>query len=86
MNDYAQISHFKYVLAVLEEGGVRAAAEVLHTTNFALQGADENFASVFVSRHVSRLVLGHSFGAKPAPGGTASLCFCFASPQVLVPP
>jgi hypothetical protein len=36
------------------------------------QCADENFAVERVCRHVSRLLLGHSFGAFPAPGGTRS--------------
>jgi hypothetical protein len=36
------------------------------------QYADENFAVERVCRHVSRLLLGHSFGAFPAPGGTRS--------------
>ena len=34
--------------------------------------ADENFALERVCRYVSRLLLGHSFGAFPAPGGTRS--------------
>jgi hypothetical protein len=40
--------------------------------NFRSQCADDNFALVRVCRHVSRLLLGHSFGAFPAPGGTRS--------------
>jgi hypothetical protein len=40
--------------------------------NFRSQCADENFALERVCRHVSRLLLGHSFGAFPAPGGTRS--------------
>ena len=45
--------------------------------NFRGQCADENVALARVCRYVSRLLLGHSFGAFPAPGGTrssASLC------------
>ena len=34
--------------------------------------ADKNFALKRVSRFVSRLMLGHRFGAIPAPGGTRS--------------
>jgi hypothetical protein len=34
--------------------------------------ADENFALKRVCRFVSRLMLGHRFGAIPAPGGTRS--------------
>src|SRR5258707_15397946 len=40
--------------------------------NFCSQCADENFALERVCRYVSRLLLGHSFGAFPAPGGTRS--------------
>ena len=32
------------------------------------------------------LLLGHCFGAIPAPGGTAPLCFGYAALQVMVPP
>ena len=39
---------------------------------FHSQCADENFALGGVCRHVSRLLLGHSFGAFPAPSGTRS--------------
>ena len=40
--------------------------------NFRSHCADENFAPGRVCRYVSRLLLGHSFGAFPAPGGTRS--------------
>jgi len=40
--------------------------------NFRSQCADDNFALERVCRYVSRLLLGHSFGAFPAPGGTRS--------------
>jgi hypothetical protein len=39
---------------------------------FRRQYADDNFALERVCRYVSRLLLGHSFGAFPAPGGTRS--------------
>jgi hypothetical protein len=39
---------------------------------FREPSADENFALKRVSRFVSRLILGHRFGAIPAPGGTWS--------------
>jgi hypothetical protein len=38
--------------------------------NFPSQWADENFGLARVCRYVSRLLLGHGFGAVPAPGGT----------------
>ena len=40
--------------------------------NFRSQCADEDFALARLCRYVSRLLLGHSFGAFPAPGGTRS--------------
>ena len=40
--------------------------------NFLSQRADENFGLARVCRYISRLLLGHSFGAFPAPGGTRS--------------
>ena len=46
--------------------------------NFRSQCADENFALERVCRYVSRLLLGHSFGAFPAPGGTRSSASHFA--------
>jgi hypothetical protein len=49
-------------------GSNRAAIAV----NFRSQCADDNFALECVCRYVSRLLLGHSFGAFPAPGGTRS--------------
>ena len=49
-------------------GSNRAAIAV----NFHSQCADDNFALGRVCRYISRLLLGHSFGAFPAPGGTRS--------------
>jgi len=40
--------------------------------NFRSQCADDNFALERVCRYVYRLLLGHSFGAFPAPGGARS--------------
>ena len=54
--------------------------------DFFSQSTDENFGLVCVCRYVSRLLLGHGFGAIPAPGGTAPLCFGFAALWVMVPP
>ena len=39
---------------------------------FRRPSADENFVLKRVCRYVSRLMLGHRFGASPAPGGTRS--------------
>ena len=55
-------------------------------SNFCSQATDENFGPVCVCRYVSRLLLGHCFGAIPAPGGTAPLCFGYAALRVMVPP
>jgi len=49
-------------------GSNRAAIAV----NFRSQCADDDFALERVRRYISRLLLGHSFGAFPAPGGTRS--------------
>jgi hypothetical protein len=46
--------------------------------NFRSQCADENFALERVCRYVSRLLLGHSFGAFSSPGGTRSSASRFA--------
>ena len=53
-------------------GGHASSNRIAIAVNFRSQFADENFALVRVSRYVSRLLLGHSFGAFPAPGGTRS--------------
>ena len=54
--------------------------------NFRSQSADDNFALGRVCRYVSRLLLGHSFGAFPAPGGTRSSASHCAPLWVSVPP
>jgi hypothetical protein len=54
--------------------------------DFCSHATDENFGPVCVCRYVSRLLLGHCFGAIPAPGGTAPLCFGYAALRVMVPP
>jgi hypothetical protein len=53
-------------------GGTCRSNRTAIAANFRSQCADENFALERVCRYVSRLLLGHSFGAFPAPGGTRS--------------
>jgi hypothetical protein len=53
-------------------GGSCRSNRTAIAVNFRSQRADENFALERVCRYVSRLLLGHSFGAFPAPGGTRS--------------
>jgi hypothetical protein len=53
-------------------GGPSSSNCTAIAVNFRSQCADENFALACVCRYVSRLLLGHSFGAFPAPGGTRS--------------
>jgi hypothetical protein len=54
------------------DGGHAASNRTAIAADFFSQDADENFALEGVCRYVSRLSLGHSFGAFPAPGGTRS--------------
>jgi hypothetical protein len=53
-------------------GGHSRSNRTAIAVNFRSQCADDNFALACVCRYVSRLLLGHSFGAFPAPGGTRS--------------
>ena len=53
-------------------GGHSRSNRTAIAVNFPSQCADESFALASVCRYVSRLLLGHSFGAFPAPGGTRS--------------
>jgi hypothetical protein len=54
--------------------------------NFRSQSADDKFALGRVCRYVSRLLLGHSLGSSPAPGGTRSAASHLAHFGVSVPP
>jgi hypothetical protein len=54
--------------------------------NFLAESADDDFGPAGISRLVSRLLLGHGFGAYPAPCGSASFCFGYAALRVMVPP
>ena len=53
-------------------GGHASSNPTAIAANFRSQCADENFALERVCRYVSPLLLGHSFGAVPAPGGARS--------------
>jgi hypothetical protein len=53
-------------------GGYAGSNPAAIAVNFRSQCTDENFALEGVCRYVSRLLLGHSFGAFPAPGGARS--------------
>src|ERR1700734_903306 len=53
-------------------GGHNSSNRIAIAANFRSQCADDDFALERVCRYVSRLLLGHSFGAFPAPGGTRS--------------
>jgi hypothetical protein len=52
-------------------GGHAGSKRIAIAVNFRSQCADDNFALERVC-YISRLLLGHSFGAFPAPGGTRS--------------
>jgi hypothetical protein len=67
-------------------GGQRPSNGCAIVPDFCSQRTDENFGPMYVCRYVSRLLLGHCFGANPAPGGTAPLCFGYAALRVMVPP
>src|ERR1700683_2783434 len=59
-------------------GGTCPSNRTAIAVNFRSQCADDNLALERVCRYVSRLFLGHSFGAFPAPGGTRSSASHFA--------
>jgi hypothetical protein len=67
-------------------GGQRRSNGSAIAPDFCSQSTDENFGPVCVWRYVFRFLLGHCFGAIPAPGGTAPLCFGYAALRVMVPP
>ena len=66
--------------------GVSHSSASAFATDSRSQSTDENFVPVRVCRYVSRVLLGHCFGAISAPSGTAPLCFGFAALRVMVPP
>ena len=53
-------------------GGPAGSNRAAIVATFRSQYADENFALERVCRYISRFLLGHSFGAFPAPGGARS--------------
>jgi len=53
-------------------GVISDAKGLAAVAGFSRGDADEGFALECVCRYVSRFLLGHSFGAFPAPGGTRS--------------
>ena len=53
-------------------GGHARSNSTAITWDFRSQCADDNFALERICRVVSRLMLGHRFGAFPAPGGARS--------------
>ncbi len=67
-------------------GGHARSDRAAIAVNFRSQCADENFALARVCRYVSRLFLGHSFGAFPAPGGARSSASHWRPFGVSVPP
>ncbi len=67
-------------------GGQRRSNGSAIAPDFCGQSTYENFGPVCVWRYVFRFLLGHCFGAIPAPGGTAPLCFGYAALRVMVPP
>jgi hypothetical protein len=56
----------------LSYGGHAGSNRTAIAADFRSQCADDNFALARACRVVSRLMLGHRFGAFPAPGGTRS--------------
>ena len=54
------------------------------SVNIRGRDSDENFGPEGVSRFVSRLLLGHGFGAIPAPCGSSLFCFGYAALRVTV--
>ena len=67
-------------------GGQRRSNGSAVVQDVSSQSTDENFGPMCVCRYVSRFLLGHCFGAIPAPGDTAPLCFGYAALRVMVPP
>ena len=67
-------------------GGQRRSNGSAIVPDLCSENTDENFGPVCVWRYVSRFLLGHCFGANPAPGGPSPLCFGYAAIRVMVPP
>jgi hypothetical protein len=67
-------------------GGHADSNHTALAANLRSQCADEHFALKRVCRYVSRLLLGHSFGAFPAPGALGLLLRILRPFGVSVPP
>jgi hypothetical protein len=65
-------------------GGLSRSKDLAMSVSFIRQNSDGCFGPVSVSRFASRLLLGHSFGAIPAPCGSSLFCFGNAALQVTV--
>jgi len=64
-----------------------ARGRKLHCRDMASSGTPEDALSLRrISPHQFLVMLGHCFGAKPAPCGSASFCFGYAALRVMVPP
>ena len=79
----AQTCNYGGELRVSCEGYTRSNRATI-AADFRSLSADENFAPPCVCRYVSRLVLGHCFGAYPAPCGNSLFCFGSAALRVTV--
>jgi DNA-binding transcriptional LysR family regulator len=68
MYDWAELRHFRYLLAILEEGGLRAAAEKLHTSQPNLTVQARQFQENAQVRLFRRLKTGR---IRPTKSGAA---------------
>jgi hypothetical protein len=64
--------------------GHRPSGGAVVSANVIGRDRDESFLSARVCRSVSRLLLGHCFGANPAPCGSSLFCFHYVALRVTV--
>ena len=69
MNDWAEFRHFRYLLAILEKRGLRAAAEELHTSQPNLTVQARQFQDHAGVRLFRRARSGH---IRPTESGAAA--------------